>query len=159
METNYHSYGHAYGTNFWVFEGCPKYRYKIFRKIYYKNLYTICLMEAAKRHQIAFYELNVQPDHIHGVATLPRTMSISRAEQLLKGFASYLFFRLAPEMRLRYPKGHLVSPGKFDTTVGFTDLDTQIAYVRNQDVHHATAWSRGSPACERSEQVARRATL
>ena len=137
MENKYLSYSHAYGINFWAFEWCPKYRYKMFRKTYYKNLCYISIIEAAKRYNIVFHELNVQSDHIHGVATLPRTMSIDRAEMLLKGFSSFLLFRLAPELRLRYPKGHLWSPGKFDTTVGFTDLEKELDYVRNQDVHHA----------------------
>ena len=137
MELNYKSYSHAVGINFWAFEWCPKYRYKMFRRPHYKNLCVIAIMEAAKRYGIQLHELNVQIDHFHGVATLPRTMSIDKAEMLLKGFSAYLLFRLAPELRLRYPKGHFWSMGKFDTTVGFTDLERQLEYVRNQDIHHA----------------------
>ena len=38
--------------------------------------------------------------------------------------------------RLRYPKGHLWSRGKFASSVGFVQLETIQNYVRNQDLHH-----------------------
>jgi len=47
-----------------------------------------------------------------------------------------LFFKYKEKTRLRYPKGHLWSRGKFASSVGFVQLDVVQNYVRNQDEHH-----------------------
>jgi putative transposase len=94
-------------------------------------------MEGAKRHKIELLELNVQPDHLHIVASLPRGMTDIRALFLLKGYSSKLLFMLCCEFRLRLPNGCLWSKGNFSSTVGFTELSTVIEYVRTQDIHHA----------------------
>ncbi|HDK41766.1 MAG TPA: hypothetical protein ENG87_00170, partial [Candidatus Pacearchaeota archaeon] len=46
----------------------------------------------------------------------------------------------APRMRLRYPRGHLWSRGKFASSVGFVQLDKVTEYVRNQSEHHETTF-------------------
>ncbi|MGF3584636.1 MAG: IS200/IS605 family transposase [Thermoplasmatota archaeon] len=71
------------------------------------------------------------PDHIHTVAEIPPTMSVSKALQLLKGASSREIFKRKPHFKCRYPKGHLWSPGKFYRTVGDADADTVIQYVRD----------------------------
>jgi len=85
-------------------------------------------------------ELNVQPEHIQGTASIPMTMTPSKAIQLLKGRSAYLFFRAHPKARLRYPKGHLWSRGKFGASLGFISVEAANEYVRNQDEHHWTIW-------------------
>ena len=89
--------------------------------------------EAAKRYNIEFKALNIQQDHLHLVASLPRGMTEIKAINLLKGFTSYLLFRIVPKLRLRYPQGSLWSQGYFATTIGFSDLEKTINYVNNQD--------------------------
>ncbi len=120
----------------WHFEWCPKYRYKMFAKFKYKNLAEACIRKSATEHKIKILEIEVMPDHVHVVAGLPGTMSPSKAMQLLKGRFAYLFFRYHPKARLRYPKGHLWSRGKFWTSVGFVQIDDMRDYVRNQREHH-----------------------
>ena len=136
MENTYLNFNHSIGTNFWHLEWCPKYRYKIFRKEKNKNFCIIALYEAAKRYGIELKTLNVQVDHLHVVASLPKGMSDVKAVNLLKGFTSFLLFRLVPNFRKRYPKGALWSQGYFSATVGFSDLEKTISYVNNQDTHH-----------------------
>ena len=116
----------------WHFEFCPKYRYKMFGKEEQRALISACIRRAASLHCIRLVELNVQPDHVHSVAALPPSMSPSHALQLLKGGSAYLFFRANPKARLRYPRGHLWSPGKFAASLGFIQLEKAIDYVRNQ---------------------------
>ena len=94
------------------------------------------MYEAAKRYGREFKTLNVQVDHLHVVASLPKGMSDVKAVNLLKGFTSFLLFRLVPNLRKRYPKGALWSQGYFSATVGFSDLEKTINYVNNQDEHH-----------------------
>jgi putative transposase len=55
----------------------------------------------AERHRIEIIEINVMPDHIHLIVSIPPTM-ISKAFQLLKGASSYELFRREPKFRLRY---------------------------------------------------------
>jgi putative transposase len=55
----------------------------------------------------------------------------------LKGGSARLFFRNNPKARLRYPRGHLWSPGKFASSLGFIQVEQAKEYVRNQDIHHA----------------------
>ena len=136
---NYNHTNHSVGNNIWHFEWCTKYRYSIFRQGYYKNLIIILLHEGAERHCIEIIELKIMPSHLHIIASLPRGMTDAKAEQLMKGYTSRVFFLTAPEMRLRYPQGHLWSRGKFGATVGFRDLPFMIDYVRGQEQHHALA--------------------
>ena len=49
-----------------------------------------------------------------------------------------MFFQFAEKTRLRYPRGHLWSRGKFASSVGFVQLDVVKEYVRNQSEHHET---------------------
>jgi len=59
-------------------------------------------------------------------------MTDIKALQLLKGFTAFVLFKLVEGFRKRYPRGHLWSRGSFASTVGFTQLDIVVEYVRNQ---------------------------
>ena len=96
-----------------------------------------CIRKSAYEHKIEILEITVMPDHLHCVVKIPLTMTPSKALHLLKGRSSYLFFRAHPKARLRYPKGHLWSRGKFATSIGYSDLPTTIDYVQHQEEHHA----------------------
>ena len=114
------------------FERAPKYRYNIFRRDVYRYDYENCLQLVARRHGMTIIQMAVMPDHVHVVISVPPSMSVSKALQLLKGGSSYDFFHLHPEFRLRYMKGHLLSEGKFCRSVGDVDLEATKEYVRKQ---------------------------
>jgi len=97
---------------------------------------SACIRRAASENKIKIIELEVMPEHIHIVASLPGTLSPSKAMQFLKGRSSYLFFRNHEKARLRYSKGHLWSRGKFWSSLGFIQLDQARDYVRNQESKH-----------------------
>ena len=132
----YERSSHAIGVSMWHFEWCTKYRYKMFGKDEYRNLITACIRRAASLHEIKIIQLNVQPEHVHCVVGISLTMTPVKALQILKGGSAYLFFRFHERARLRYPKGHLWSPGKFAASLGFIQLEVAKNYVRNQDEHH-----------------------
>ncbi len=136
MNFEYERNNHSVGDSIWHMEWCPKYRYQMFGKFEYKNLAEACIRKAATEHGIKIIELNVMPDHLHAVVKIPLTMTPSEALYLLKGRSAYLFFRKHPKARLRYPRGHLWSRGKFATSVGYSDLPTTINYVQHQEEHH-----------------------
>lgn len=128
----YQTFNHAKGCNIWHLQWCTKYRYQMFRHQKLRSLCEIAIREGCTKNKIEIVELNVQPDHIHLVANLPRGMTDIKALQLLKGFTAFILFRLVPEFRKRYPRGHLWSRGSFASTVGYTQLDIVVNYVRNQ---------------------------
>jgi putative transposase len=103
-----------------------------------KKLCEKILQDIAKRHKITITEMSVMPDHIHIIAQLPTTMSVSQAFHLLKGASSRELFKLKPNYRNRYPKGHFWSPGKFYRTVGDANVETVIQYVREQRLQQTT---------------------
>ena len=133
----YERSSHSVGISMWHFEWCTKYRFKMFGKEEYQNLILACIRRAASLHGIEVIELNVQPEHVHCVVAMPLTISPVQALQYLKGGSARLFFQFHERARLRYPKGHLWSPGKFAASVGFIQVETAKNYVRNQDTHHA----------------------
>lgn len=137
MESNYYtSYTHATGANFWHLEWCTKYRYNCMRKEENQNMVGAAIRKAACEAGIKVCQLEVIPDHVHALVTLPRGMTDSEALRRLKGRSAYLIFRHKPNFRLRYPKGHFWSRGSFATTVGFTDYETIDNYIQNQKTHH-----------------------
>ena len=132
----YEKYNHSVGVMIIHVEWCTKYRYKMFGKDEYRNLANACIRRAASMHEIKIIELNVQPEHVHCLAGIKLSMSPSEALQILKGVSSRLFFQFHERAKLRYPKGHLWSRGKFVTSVGFMQFEVARDYVRTQDEHH-----------------------
>ena len=133
----YERRSHSVGISMWHFEWCTKYRYKMFGKEEQRNLITACIRRAASLHEINVLELNVQPEHVHCVVGIKLSMSPTYALQILKGVSARLFFKNNPKAKLRYPRGHLWSPGKFAASLGFIQIEKAVDYVRNQDLHNA----------------------
>jgi len=136
MENNYERHEHSVGKMMMHLEWCTKYRYKMFGKTKYRNLVAACIRRAASLHGIGMIELNVQPEHVHCVVSFSFTLSTSKVLQILKGLSAKLFFQFHERARLRYPRGHLWSRGKFASSVGFVQLDVIKDYVRNQEIRH-----------------------
>ena len=141
MNFKYTRNNHSVGDSIWHMEWYPKYRYKMFRKFKYKNLVVACVRKVAYEHGIKIIEISVMPDHLHIIVKLPLTMTPSRALQLLKGRSAYIFFRVHPKARLRYPLGHLWSRGKFATSIGYSDISTTTSYIQNQEEHHGATFT------------------
>lgn len=135
-QNKYEHFDHSVGKMMMHLEWCTKYRYKMFKKQEYLKLIEACIRRAASLHQILIIEINVQPEHVHCVVSVSLTFSASKVLQLLKGISAKLFFTYHERARLRYPRGHLWSRGKFASSVGFVQLDTVQNYVRNQNSHH-----------------------
>lgn len=77
---------------------------------------------------------------MHCVVEFGFSKSLSEIFQLLKGGSSRKFFQVAEKMKLRYPRGHLWSVGKFAASVGFVQVDIARDYVKNQAKHHDTTF-------------------
>ncbi len=134
----YKHFDHSVGVMMLHLQWCTKYRYKIFGKIKYRSLLEAYVKRSASRNGIKIIEMDIQPEHVHCIVEVNFTIFVSRVFQFLKGGSSRLFFRFAKKMRLRYPRGHLWSRGKFASSVGFVQLDVVKEYVKNQSVKHST---------------------
>src|SRR3954462_13895675 len=72
-------------------------------------------------------------DHVHMLLTLPATMSVSKAMQLLKGNSSKWIHETFPKLRsFEWQEGY----GAF--SIGVSAVDATVAYIRNQAEHHRT---------------------
>jgi len=76
-------------------------------------------------------EIGGMQDHVHILLSLPATMSVAKALQLLKGGSSKWVHDNFPEHRLF---GWQVKYAAFGVSVSL--LDKTIRYVRSQEVHH-----------------------
>lgn len=106
---------HGVSQNTYHMIWVTKYRYPTFKT---EGMRTVCknaISVAAKRHGIEIFECEVMPDHIHLFARLPRTMSVSKAFGLLKGYTSYHIRKYQP-WRKKYRA--MWSPFTFSRTVG-----------------------------------------
>jgi len=131
METQYMHYKTSVGNNLKHIQITTKYRYEMMQKELIKVYCRVAIEEACKRYKIEIIIVNVQSNHVHLIVNIPRTMCDSKAMQLIKGFSSYLLFRLCPNFRKRYTKGAFWNEGYFCCAVG-ADFDRTFEYVKNQ---------------------------
>ena len=114
---------HAEGKSTWHIELCTKYRCKIFKSDYHRNIGIITLEEAAKKANVVLLEREIEPEHVHMIVELPLTVAPVCAVGKLKSISAKIIFALIPKMRLRYPNGKLWSSGKFAISVGNITLE------------------------------------
>jgi len=70
-------------------------------------------------------------DHVHVLLSLPATLSVAKAMQLLKGNSSKWIRETFPKMRsFAWQDGY----GAF--SVGISGVDATVAYIGNQMEHH-----------------------
>ena len=85
----------------------------------------------AWQNRMKALEVGGMPDHVHILLSLPSTLSIAKALQLIKGGSSKWVHETFPQHRLF---GWQVKYGSFSVSV--SQLDKIMEYIRNQDEHH-----------------------
>lgn len=129
-------YKHSVGNGLRNVQITTKYRYKMMGKEKLKIYCKVAIEEACKKHKIEIVILRVLREHVHAMVDIPRTMSDSKLMQILKGLSSYLLFRICPNLRKRYPRGHFWNGGYFCEGVGVNDFDRVFSYIEKQEEHH-----------------------
>jgi putative transposase len=124
---------HGVGQIVFHFEWCPKYRYNMLRQDKYKDLLATVLQREMGKMRCKIDQMGIQDNHVHLIVILRPSISVSEVFHRLKGMSSHELFEFEPKFRLRYPKGHFWSPGKFYRSVGDIDLETAQNYVKKQD--------------------------
>ena len=125
------------GSNLMTIQITTKYRNNMMQKEKIENFCRTSIQEACKRHKIDIVIIEVLKEHVHLIVDCPRTMSVAMLMQIIKGLSAYLLFRICPDLRKRYPKGHFWSEGYFCEGCG-SDFEKALAYVKNQKIHHSS---------------------
>ena len=85
----------------------------------------------AKQNQIKMLAIGGAVDHVHIVLSLPATLAVAKAMQLLKGNSSKWIRETFPKMHsFAWQEGY----GAF--SVSISGVEPTIAYVRTQTEHH-----------------------
>ena len=134
---NFDRSAHCVGQHCFHMVWTPKYRYPVFRFPNYVREMKSILRDVAKRHHIVMHELCVEADHVHCFIGIPHTMSVSKAEALLKGASAFEFRK---RWRLRRYKA-LWSRGTFYRSIGSTTADAVHHYIN--DSHHHSKLPKG----------------
>jgi len=87
----------------------------------------------AKQNKMKALAIGGAADHVHILISLPATISVANAVQLLKGNSSKWIHETYPKLRhFAWQEGY----GAFG--VGVSTLNAAVAYIRNQAEHHRT---------------------
>ena len=115
---------------------CPKYRYKIIegnKEVFIRNqLYTLC----SRKDQVTVEEVNIQPDHIHLILSIPPKYSVSEMMGYLKGKIAIRLFEQQQDLTKQYWRKHLWARGYCVSTVGL-DEEKIKKYVKWQQAQEA----------------------
>ena len=85
----------------------------------------------ARQNKMKAIEIGGVPDHVHVLLSLPSTLAIAKALQLIKGGSSKW---VHDTFREHWRFGWQVKYGAFSVSV--SQLDKTIQYIRNQEAHH-----------------------
>lgn len=87
----------------------------------------------AREHGMKALAIGGVADHVHMLLSLPATLSIAKAMQLLKGNSSKWLHETFPELRNSgWQEGYAAF------SVGVSGVDETVAYIRAQEEHHRT---------------------
>jgi REP element-mobilizing transposase RayT len=85
----------------------------------------------ARQNKMKAIEIGGVEDHVHILLSLPATMAVSKALQLMKGGSSRWIHETFPEHRLFAWQEEY---GAFSVSV--SQLDKTIEYIKGQETHH-----------------------
>ena len=110
----------------------PKYRFRILtgavKSFVEQNIQLICSWK-----DVIIEEMNVQPDHIHLVVSIPPKISVSDFMGILKGKTAIKLFKTYPNLKKKpYWGNHFWARGYFISTIGL-DEDLIKRYVKYQE--------------------------
>jgi putative transposase len=85
----------------------------------------------ARAHKMKMLAVDGVEDHVHSLLSIPATLPIAKAVQLLKGNSSKWIHETFPDQRLfGWQEGY----GAF--SIGVSGVEETMAYIRNQKEHH-----------------------
>lgn len=109
-----------------------KYRKSIFDTEEKQNELKTLLKSFANKNGSEIEAVEVIPNHVHRIISMPPKLAPSSIVKSFKGAAAREWFKLHPEDKKKLYKGHLWSPSFFMRTVGVISKEIVMDYVRNQ---------------------------
>jgi putative transposase len=111
---------------------CPKYRYRILANdvadYTYHQVYNLC----RQKELLEVVDLNVQPDHVHMLLSIPPKYAVSSIMGYLKGKLALRLFQQYDRFGKQYWGRHLWSRGYCVSTVGLNEEHIR-KYVKWQE--------------------------
>jgi len=111
---------------------CPKYRYRILKDEIGEYVRQLVQQLCRQKEQVEVLELNVQPDHVHMVVSIPPKYAVSTFMGYLKGKMALRLFQQYESLGRRYWGRHLWARGYCVSTVGL-DEEKICKYVQWQE--------------------------
>jgi putative transposase len=111
---------------------CPKYRYRIFKEEVGEYTKQEIYRLSQQKDQVEVLEVNVQPDHVHLVVSIPPKYAVSEFMGYLKGKLALRLFQKYEHLGRRYWGRHLWSRGYCVSTIGL-DEEKIRKYVKWQE--------------------------
>lgn len=110
----------------------PKYRFRVLQDIV-ADAVEDKIRTISQWKEVEVLELNIQPDHVHLVCSIPPKLSVSDYMGILKGKTAIMLFKSYPSLRKKpYWGNHFWSRGYFVSTVG-VDEERVKRYVKYQE--------------------------
>ena len=132
MSSRFKKLSHSIYECKYHFVFCPKYRYHIFKgdvaEYTRQQVYSLC----RQKELVEVLELNIQPDHIHLVVSIPPKYAVSDFMGYLKGQLAINLFRQYEKLGRKYWGRHLWSRGYCVSTVGLDEAEIR-KYVKWQE--------------------------
>ena len=110
----------------------PKYRYRVLEgKV--KDFVETKIKQISEWYEVEVEELNIQPDHVHLVCTIPPKLSVSEYVGIVKGKTAIKLFEKKRYLREKpFWGNHFWARGYFVSTVGI-DEEKIRRYVKYQE--------------------------
>ncbi len=110
---------------------CPKYRYKVLdgkAEVAVRNeLYRLC----GQKDQVFVEEINIQPDHVHMILSIPPKYAISEIMGFLKGKTAIKLFQTQKQLTKQYWGKHIWARGYCVSSIGINEAQIR-KYVKWQ---------------------------
>jgi len=110
---------------------CPKYRFKVLEgkaEVAVRNeLYRLC----AQKDQVVIEEINIQPDHVHMIVSIPPKYAISEIMGFLKGKTAIKLFQTQKQLTRQYWGKHIWARGYCVSSIGINEAQIR-KYVKWQ---------------------------
>ncbi len=110
----------------------PKYRYRILEgKV--KEIVENKIRQVCEWYDVEIEEMNIQPDHIHMLISIPPKRSVSEIMGIIKGKSAIHLFKTKRQLKEKpYWGNHFWARGYFVTTVG-VDEELIRRYIQHQE--------------------------
>ena len=111
---------------------CPKYRYRVLKDEIGEYTRQQFYRLASQKDLLEILEMNIQPEHVHMILSIPPKYAVSNIIGFLKGKASINLFHRYEKLGKRYWGRHFWSRGYCVSTVGL-DEEMIRKYVKYQE--------------------------